>query len=520
MSCPIRQRTSSPIPAQRTRRRALAFLLAVMTALVPAATAEAARSIPVGLASTNDQNLRTHESLLAIRFVLDRDTSMYRFMSGFKTQGASWDPHSGSKCGGPGSGCYGAGDGGIVNARLVTVKADGTPNLSNVLAEETRSAKDRYFDSKNSYGVDGITQMIFSSMGGIQLKRNTMYAMVYRNTHRDPVSNFFSINSPTVKESAAGPNGRNNLDPDAAGAIAGLDPREAVASSTNGGGSWSWGRQVGPYFGSPSSDDGTRLPWYGWQTSASTKPQANQPYYQYWNQCSACTLTARNVPRKTTLTEAGGYAPVGSSVGVVTVRNTRTGQIGRTGSLGSGIVKGALSSPVAVEPGDTYEITNTGTVYRYEADAFLVKVFGLGAGAFPFTTAGSADAAQLFALPHPYFAVPEPVVARSPRRVILKRATLILRRAAASRRNASRVGRMVLKGQVTGPRARPGLRVAIQMRRHAGGWRTIGRTELRSRGRFVLDLRVNVRRPGDRLRVRAAAPGAGRSVSVRVALKR
>jgi len=391
--------------------------LAVLSVLGLASTAQAARNIPIGLANTNDQNLRTYDTLLAMRFVLDNDTSMYRFMSGFKTKGASWDPHSGGKCSGPGAGCYGAGDGGIVNARLVTVKPDGTPNLSNVLAEETRSSKDRYFDSKESYGVGGITQMVFSSMGGVQLKRNTMYAMVYRNVHPDPGSNFFSTNSPTAKESVAGPNGRNNIDPNAPGAIAGLDPREAVAWSTNAGASWSWGRQVGHYFGSATSDDGSRLPWYGWQTSASSKPQANQPYYQYLNKCSACTLTARNVPRKTTLTEAGGYAPVGSSLGVLTIRNTRTGQTARTGTLGSGMVKGALSSPITVEPGDTYEITNTGTVYRYEADDFLVKVFGLGAGAFPFTTAGSPDAAQMFALPHPYYAATckRPRASRRPR---------------------------------------------------------------------------------------------------------
>ena len=55
------------------------------------------------------------------------------------------------------------------------------------------------------------------------------YAMVYHNVHADPTHNFSSANSPTVKESEAGPNGRNNLDPNAPGAIAGLDPREAVA---------------------------------------------------------------------------------------------------------------------------------------------------------------------------------------------------------------------------------------------------------------------------------------------------
>ena len=93
----------------------------------------------------------------------------------------------------------------------------------------------------------------------------------------------------------------------------------------------------------------------------------------YWGTCAPCTLTAGAVPRRTTFTEAGGYAPVGKTVGVVTVRNLRTGQSGRTAALGSGIRRGALSPQVTVEAGDSYRITHTGTVYKQEADAYLVS---------------------------------------------------------------------------------------------------------------------------------------------------
>ena len=117
----------------------------------------------------------------------------------------------------------------------------------------------------------------YYNMGGVQLKANTPYAMVYRNVHADPAHNFSSTNSPTVKESEAGPNGRNKLDPNTPGAIAGLDPREAVAWSINSGATWGWGREVGPYSGD-SSDDAMRLPHYAWQTSAAAKPESNQPY--------------------------------------------------------------------------------------------------------------------------------------------------------------------------------------------------------------------------------------------------
>ena len=111
------------------------------------------------------------------------------------------------------------------------------------------------------------------------------------------------------------------------------------------------------------------------------------------------------MPRRTTFTEAGGYAPVGKSVGVVTVRNLRTGQSGRTAALGSGIRRGALSPQVTVEVGDSYEITHTGTVYKARGRRLhRLRSSRLGSGAFPFTTTGQgADRAELFALPHPYY---------------------------------------------------------------------------------------------------------------------
>ena len=104
-----------------------------------------------------------------------------------------------------------------------------------MLAQETINPRTRYFDTKSAYGVSGITLFWYFNMGGVRLKGDTPYAMVYRNLHGDPAHNFSSTNSISVKESDAGPNGRNNLDPNAPGAIAGLDPREATAWSTNAG---------------------------------------------------------------------------------------------------------------------------------------------------------------------------------------------------------------------------------------------------------------------------------------------
>jgi hypothetical protein len=498
--------------------RIAAALVAALVVLALPAPALAAREVPVGLANVNDQNLRDSRWLYAMRFVVDRDTTMYRFFSQMKAKGATWDEHPGEKCTAAAPGCYGAGDGGLIEAQLVGIKSDGTPDLSNVLASETVDPRRRYAQTKAEYGISTISLFWYFNMGGVALEGGRPYAMVYRNVHADPAHNFSSANSPTVKASEAGPNGRNNLDPDAPGAIAGLDPREAVAWSTDGGGSWSWGRQVGPYAGSATSDDGTRLPHYAWQASPSSRPQSNQPYTAYWSTCSDCSLIAHSVPRATTLTAAGGYAPVGESVGVVTVKNLRTGETGHTGELGSGIARGPLDKPVALAVGDSYEITHTGTVYRAEADNYLGQIVGLGGGAFPFTTSGNgADLAELFALPHPYYGhgdvsagQREQPLGRVKRAVFVRHARLLKPRPLGARRV---IRRLRVRGEVKG--AAHGRRVAIRVRRR-GHWRTVGAARVRRGGHFRLRVPVAMRKRARAVRLRAVTRGVGRSRAVRV----
>src|SRR5215208_5593839 len=98
-------RLSLPLTAR------LCALVTVLLLAVPA-SASAARDVPVGLANVNDQNLRDSRWLYAIRFVVDRDTTVYRWFSQMKAKGAAWDEHTGTKCTTYGAGCYGAGDGG------------------------------------------------------------------------------------------------------------------------------------------------------------------------------------------------------------------------------------------------------------------------------------------------------------------------------------------------------------------------------------------------------------------------
>jgi hypothetical protein len=407
------------VPARSTRLP-VALLATVALAALAAPAAQAARDIPVAAANINDQNLKNANWRYGLRFVLDDTTRLHRFFVGFKALGAR------GVFADQGSGGYGNGDAGVINAQLVTVKADGTPNLAHVLAQETVTAQERYRQIRANYGITTVSGQIYFEFGGVRLKANRMYAVVIRNVDRDPARNYFSINSPTMKESEAGPNGYNNLDPYKRGAVGGLDPREAVTWSTDGGTSWVWGRLAGQgyYTGSRTTDDGTRLPFYGWTGApGDVKPRSNQPYNNYWQTCTRCTLTLHKAPRPVRLTQAGGYAPVGARVGVVTVRNLRTGQVGTTASLGTGVTRGALRPAIRIARGDTYTITTAGTVYKNPADNFMRVLFRVGDpnGPYPFTTntPNPADRAEVFALPHPWFRA---AGSRASRRILARRA--------------------------------------------------------------------------------------------------
>lgn len=536
-------------PAPLTRR--LAATAALASTVVAVAPAHAAREIPVGVYNVNNSGLTQGPSrIYAIRFVLDRPTRLARFYSGMNWEGVYADaagpapvevrsselrkgypsPAPPSDLPGdwsPGSGRlhYAHGTGGTIRARLVPMRADGTPDLSRVLAEETFPALKRYRQLKAQFGFAGRSGLVYSDFGGARVPAGIPHFVIYQNVDADPRDNFVSLNSPVTSVQAAGPNGRNTLDPNARGAIAGLDPREAVAWSLDGGERWGWGRQVGagpvPGDYTMTGDDAVRLPWYAWQEQGSSAMQSNQPYYAY-QESGRYTLKLKSAPRATTLTEAGGYGPEGKAVGVVTVRNLRTGAVGQTDRLGSGMVKAALNPPVPVARGDSYEISNTGTVAKAEGDIFLQTMGLVGRGETPFETVGyEYDRAELFALPHPWFAEGVRAPARRPAargaRVFVSRARVVGRTAGASRR-VWRARRLRVRGGVEHARVRAGRRVVVKALLR-GRWRAIGHSRVRRGHRFVITGRTRMapRRRG--LRVRAVVPGVGHSRNVRISLR-
>src|ERR1044072_4571327 len=104
-------------------RPALACVaLALVAALFPAADrAEAYRGVPVGIYNVNNQTMNSSEYVYATRFVVDDDTTLYRFLSGFNLEGS--DQLGGRKG-------YSGGNAGTIRARLVAVKPHGATELS------------------------------------------------------------------------------------------------------------------------------------------------------------------------------------------------------------------------------------------------------------------------------------------------------------------------------------------------------------------------------------------------------
>ena len=530
--------------------RRIAPAAALVVVLVAAAApAQATRDIPVGIYNVNNSALTQGPSrIYAIRFVLDRPSRVFRFYSGMNWEGvyadaagtpapseirsselrkghpsppppddlpAGWTP-------GDGRPHYAHGTGGVLRARLVGMKPDGTPDLEHVLAEDTFPALQRYRQLKAEFDFDGRSGLGYAQFGGAHVPAGVPHFVIYQNVDRDPRDNFVSMQSPVTSVGAAGPNARNTLAPDAPGAVAGLDPREAVAWSLDGGSSWGWGRQVGagpiPGDYTMGGDDAVRLPWYAWQEGPNAPVETNQPYYAY-GETGAYTVRLRSAPHATTLTEAGGYGPEGKAVGVVTVRNLRTGAVGHTDRLGAGMAKGALQPPVAVERGDSYEISNSGSVAKAEADVFLQKMGLVGPGSTPWQTLGNDyDRAELFALPHPWFAEGVGRGARpAPRgpRVFVSRARLVRATRASAARRAAR--RLRVRGAVRRAHVKPGSRVKLKAL-YRGGWHVVGRSRVRGH-RFVITGRTPHGLRRHKLRLRAVVPGVGRSRNVRIRLR-
>lgn len=326
-----------------------------------AATGGRAAAIPVGIENVNDSPMKAAGYRSLLRFVPLNTINIDRFYFGFKLRGAN--------CYDAGLAGYGRGDGGLLRGSLVEInQATGLPSTE--IASETINACTRYNQAKTEFG--GANPVLVWTNARATLEAGKMYGFIVSNAHTDPQNNFFSFNAPLADTSLAGPHTRNELNPNAKGAILSLDPREHIAWSEDSGISWRYGSLNGQYRSYMNDRDtahpATRMPQYGFRLTNNTTVGA-QPYYAYSVDCAGCTVAYANARYARTFTELGGFTASGTNVGTLTITNTSTGlQSNCTPTQGYGYRVCKLASPLTVYQGQTYTIKSTGIVEIMKMD--------------------------------------------------------------------------------------------------------------------------------------------------------
>jgi hypothetical protein len=364
------------------------------------------RDIPVSPAGyLGNFNLTSRSYVMANRFVLDKDTTIDRWYANIVGEGTD--------CVGGRTG-YGDGNGGTLYGRIVEVDQSTGRPTGTVLGEERVNGCESWRRAKAEFSLIQTHAAHFFQFSPVTLRGNKMYAFLLSNVDPNPGygawrsgadnGNHMSTDHNFAPLSQMGPHGTNTLDPNAPGALYGLDPRETTMWSSDTGGSWKFGDQVGWY----QLGNGRGRMWTGagYRVAGTNKNVAHGwPYNNDPGEGSA-TVTFKSSPKAVTITQAGGSSSAGG-VGTVTVTNLRTGESGSTSSLGTGLSRGSLSRPVHVAVGDSYTIKNTGVVDT--GDGHRARVFGLGQESpFLYSSSGSKVAQQydrpmLFATPHPYY---------------------------------------------------------------------------------------------------------------------
>ncbi|MBL8159568.1 hypothetical protein JNJ66_03865 [Candidatus Saccharibacteria bacterium] len=335
--------------------------------------APAGRSgVPISPAGHLGQyNLSSNDYIMAFRFVLNSPATIDRWYFAINGEGAD--------CVGGRTG-YGSGNGGMYDGRIVEVdEATGLPTTTVVAREEVNGCA-AYERSKTEFGLNDEHQSQFVQFNPVALEAGKLYAFLLSNTDPNPGNggssgggNAMSPNLNFAKVEEMGPHGRNTLDAKAGGALYGLDPREAVLWSKDGGASWLFGQEVGWY----DDDNGLGKMWQvGYRVAGGANIAHGWPFMN-WPGEGNVSVTHRNAPRAVTLTKAGG-ASEGQAVGVITVTNTSTGVSATTASLGAGVVSGTLSQPVPVAAGESYSIAYSGQAGLGSGSSGTDKVFRLG----------------------------------------------------------------------------------------------------------------------------------------------
>ena len=298
----------------------------------------------------------------------------------------------GARCRRSGKTGYGKGTGGSWRVTTHRVLADGRPDTrSELAAYEFRpcSAPRSVVDVRA--GVARVPMRL-------PLREGDERATIVRNTDPVPSENFTSVNFLHVDRGVAGANGRNERSRQAPDAFYGLDPRELVGYSSEGGRAGSWMLPGGQY-GQPAGRN--FLPTYVQEYAGGRV--AGQPYY-YAGEPTRTDRTMSFAPARErwTVRGLGAYAPVPGS-GTLTLRvagrERARASVGGQGMLRAGI------EPVEVKPGERVSVTASGlTLAEVAADTAWGRLLGFHTPAAAWRLEGQRDfsrAVPVYPLPAP-----------------------------------------------------------------------------------------------------------------------
>jgi hypothetical protein len=296
----------------------------------------------------------------------------------------------GSECRLNGRTGYGLGSGGSWHVTTHPVLPDGRPDSTRTLTtQDIRPCSAALAD------VD-VRQTVLRLRMGIRTVRGVEYATVIRNGDAAPEKNFTSTNFLYSSTGLVGANARNERSPDAPDAHYGLDPREVVGYSKDGGQTWSL--PGGPY-GLPGGRN--FLPTY-LQEFADGRVTGQPYYYTAAASDAARTMVFRNIKRPWTVRELGAFTPrPGNGKLTLSVDGRKRARVAVSGP---GMVRAAIPA-VTVKPGQTVRVTSTGlAIHNVVADTAWGLISGLNLGTAPWRVEGQTNwshAAPVYALPAP-----------------------------------------------------------------------------------------------------------------------
>lgn len=277
---------------------------------------------------------------------------------------------------------YAAGTSGAFRATTYRVLPDGRPDTGAQLAQV------QFTPCQRQSGESVDIPLNFAVTKGEE------FATVVQNADGSPTTNWFSTNHLYTEAGVQGANGRNERNPDASDAYYGLDPREIVGYSTDGGATWSL--PGGPY-GAP----GGKSFIASYIQKYSDGAVAGQPYYWTAPVSGTVAMVYPNVPQSWTISELGAFtAGTGSSAVILAVDGQERARVTLSGR---GMLRAPIS-PVTVAPGQTVKVTTTAgsgglNLEKMYADSVWAGIMGLSTSYRWYMEGSPQNAVPVYPLP-------------------------------------------------------------------------------------------------------------------------